>query len=151
MVIPEFDGDGLLPAGVHRVTWGEVSQRFATNPRRMGILAGMRQAITNLSAAGCKRVWIDGSFVTVKRLPGDWDGCWDPVGVDPNKLDPAFLDPTPTGRQIVKTKYLADLFPSSIRVAGSGSLLAFVDFFQIDKVTSRPKGILLLELNAWKP
>lgn len=148
-MLPNFEPDGLLPPGVHAVTWEEVWQRFSINDWRKGILAGMKQALTILYMAGCQRVWVDGSFVTEKELPGDWDGCWDPVGVDPGKLDPAFLDPSPAGRRVVKTKYMADLFPSSVRVLGKG--LAFVDFFQIDKVTSRPKGILQLELIGWKP
>ena len=72
------------------------------------------------------------------------DGCWDPVGVDPALLDSVLLDFTPGGRNRMKTKYLADLFPSSIKEAHSG--LLFVDYFQIDKVTGDLKGIVLLEL-----
>lgn len=83
-----------------------------------------------------------------KKLPSDWDGCWDPHGVDPKLLDPAFLDLGPTGRQVVKTKYLADLFPSSVREAGKN--LAFLDYFQVDKLSGTQKGIVLLNLGTWQ-
>src|SRR5579864_7933526 len=42
--------------------------------------------------AGCSRVYIDGSFVTVKREPGDYDACWDIDGVNVEALGSVFLD-----------------------------------------------------------
>ena len=37
-------------------------------------------------------MYIDGSFVTVKREPGDYDACWDIDGVNAEALDLVFLD-----------------------------------------------------------
>ena len=36
-------------------------------------------------------MYLDGSFVTAKEFPSDFDGCWDPDGVDGAKLDPVLL------------------------------------------------------------
>jgi hypothetical protein len=36
--------------------------------------------------------FLDGSFVTAKPLPVDYDACWDPAGINPAKLDPVFSD-----------------------------------------------------------
>ena len=36
-------------------------------------------------------VYVDGSFVTEKETPGDFDACWEMDGIDPIKLDPIFL------------------------------------------------------------
>ncbi len=47
----------------------------------------------------------------------------------------------------MKTKYQADLFPSSLLETRSG--LAFVNYFQIDKTTSDAKGIVELSLIGW--
>ena len=42
--------------------------------------------------AGCRRAYVDGSFVTAKEVPGDFDGCWEAEDVDPDALDPVLLD-----------------------------------------------------------
>ncbi len=148
-MLPEFTPTGLLPPGVHETTWVVLSERFGRNLRRQSILQGLRQAALGLKRAGCRRLWIDGSFVTDKRSPGDWDGCWDPVGVDPAKLDRVLFDLSPLGRRRMQAKYMADLFPASVTENQSG--LLFVNFFQVDKATGDPKGILLLDLIAWNP
>ena len=59
---------------------------FAFNPRRHRMLAGFRQACEELRKAGCRLVYLDGSFVTRKDRPGDFDACWDVQNVDDAKL-----------------------------------------------------------------
>jgi len=146
-VIPALTTLGLLPPGVHDTTWPELSQRFGNNGQRKSVLAGIRQAATALSKAGCRRLWIDGSFVSSKAKPKDWDGCWDPVGVVRSLLDPDLLDFTKAGRARMKTKYMADLFPASLPEGNSG--LAFLNFFQQDR-SGDPKGLVALDLNGWQ-
>ncbi|HLL02299.1 MAG TPA: hypothetical protein VK539_17065 [Myxococcaceae bacterium] len=148
-MIPDFTSTGLLPPGVYETTWTELSARFGGSLRRKGILQGLRQAALALKRAGCRRLWIDGSFVTNERMPSDWDGCWDSIGVDPEQLDSVLKDLSPAGRRRMKTKYMTDLFPASIIEQRSG--LLFVNYFQVDKATSEPKGILLLDLVVWTP
>ena len=43
-------------------------------------------------SAGCRRVWLNGSFVTARDEPGDFDACWDTDEVDLDALDPVLLD-----------------------------------------------------------
>ena len=80
-MIPEFDqATGTLPAGIHESDWAEVVARFGASDARRTLLAGMRQALRNLAAAGCTRVYLGGSFVTERseregRPPRDWDGA----------------------------------------------------------------------------
>ena len=74
------------------------------------MLSGLRLALAALNRAGCRRVYLDGSFVTVKREPGDYDACWDIEGVDVEVLDSVFLD-FPEGRAAQKRKYLGEFFP----------------------------------------
>src|SRR3546814_6451323 len=45
-----------------------------------------------LRRAGCRVMFLDGSFVTDKELPEDFDGCWDAHGVNAIALDPVLLD-----------------------------------------------------------
>ena len=68
-------------------------------------IEGLAAALRDLSAAGCRQVYINGSFVTAKEIPGDYDLCWSIAGVIPEKLNQALLDFSPKGRDIMKKKY----------------------------------------------
>lgn len=142
-MIPDFDASGLLPPGVHRAEWDEVAQRFGQNPHRQVLLRALKRALQALRAAGCVEAYLDGSFVTSKTLPGDYDLCWSLLGVDPTRLDPVLLT-FDNGRRAMNAKYLGDLFPAEIPEVASGKL--FVDFFQIDRDTGAAKGIVLIDL-----
>lgn len=80
-MIPQFDADGLLPPGIHRATWDEVTTRFGNIPWRRQLVDGLEMAIDSLRRAGCRTVYIDGSFATRKEVPNDFDVCWDEEGV----------------------------------------------------------------------
>ena len=137
--------DGLLPPDIHWATWREFVSRFGINPRRRQLMAGLRAALDNLKAAGCKTVYLDGSFVTRKEVPNDFDACWEEAGVDPAALDPVLLTFDP-GRVTQKAKYMGELFPASAVADGDG--FSFLEFFQTDRETGRPKGIVAIDLGG---
>lgn len=142
-MIPAPDTLGELPAGVHTATWAEVVAVLGTTPRRRVLCAGLRRALANLQAAGVRRVFLDGSFVTTKAEPHDIDGCWEwTAAVDVQRLDPVLLDFT-HGRQAMQEKYGVDFFLATWVEAGSG--LTFLDFFQRNRADA-PKGMLALHL-----
>ncbi len=143
-MIPKFTAGGLLPQGVHPATLEEVSERFGGNERRQQLLAGLVEALRLLRVAGCRRVYIDGSFVTFKELPNDVDVCWDISGVNPDALDPVFFD-FEDGRAAQKARFRAEFFPAQVPEGLTGR--TFLDFFQTDKETGGPKGIIELELD----
>lgn len=109
-------------------------------------LEGLMEAARNLRNAGCQAIFVDGSFVTAKDFPGDYDAVWDPQGVDGTLLDPILLHAA--GRTALKAKYGGDLFPEVIE---SDSGLLFSEFFQLDKQTGQPKGIVAIHLQGWQP
>ena len=47
--------------------------------------------IESLRRAGCRTVYIDGSFATSKEIPNDFDACWEEAGVEPELLGPVLL------------------------------------------------------------
>jgi hypothetical protein len=134
----------VLPLGVHPASLAEVATSFATNAKRRLLYDGLLLAAMALRMAGCGKLYLDGSYVTAKTVPGDYDGCWDPAGMDPAKLDPVFLDFT-NRRQAMKNKFGGEFFPSSAPNTPTQTLL---DFFQIEKFTGQAKGILLIVLTA---
>lgn len=143
-MIPGADSTtGYLPPGVHDAPWSEVAPRFSKNGHRTRLLQGLLAALTNLAGAGCRSLLLDGSFVTEKELPQDYDGAWDPVSVDPDRLDPVLLDFS-NGRAAMKSKYMGELFPAT-SVAAPGVL--FRDFFLKDR-NGVPKGVVLIDLGS---
>lgn len=77
VMIPEFDENGNLPPGVYWATWEEFKEQFGTTPRRSLLIEGLKTAMEQLKAAGCRTIYINGSFVTSKPNPNDFDACWD--------------------------------------------------------------------------
>lgn len=144
-MIPDFNEDGNLPEGEHPADWGELMARFGNTPHRRDLLTGLRQAAMVLKAAGCAILYLDGSFVTQRRIPRDYDGCWDATGVDLNLVDPVLLTFS-AGRAAQKAKYLGELFPAGTKADLSGR--TFLQFFKTDKNTGRAKGIIRLDLRS---
>lgn len=146
-MIPAFTDDGHLPEGIHETSWDELQTRFGTTPHRKRLLAGLRHALSDLALAGCKAVYIDGSFITTKATPGDFDACWDEEAVDWDALDETLLT-FDNARAAQKLKYGGELFPMTAHADPWGN--RFIDFFQSDRQTQAPKGILKLSLTDWQ-
>ena len=135
----------VLPPGIHQADLYEVAAAFATNAWRRELFSGLVDACGRLRAAGCLTVFLDGSYVTGKPRPEDFDACWDPAGVDPVNLDPVFLQ-FGNGRAAQKAAFKGEFFPSSMTCADVNR--AFVDFFQMDRFTGQQKGIISIPLSA---
>lgn len=132
----------VLPPGIHDATLMEVAAHFATTPHRKWLFGGFVRVCDVLTRAGCGLIYLDGSFVTDKPHPDDYDGCWDHNGVNPTLLDPVLLD-FDNKRAAQKAKYHGEMF-----IAGmpNGSTGPFVDFFQVEKFSGQAKGILRISL-----
>ena len=140
-MIPQRDSStGHLPPGVYHAEWYEVAGSFGGNTHRARLTDGLLAACRNLAGAGCGELLLDGSFVTAKVLPGDYDGAWEPSGVDPNRLDPVLLDFT-NRRAAMKAKYLGDLFPASFQAAPG---VVYRDFFKTDR-NGVEKGVVMID------
>lgn len=141
-MIPAFEKNGNLPRGIHWAEWKEFEKHFGTNPHRKKLLKGLKAAIASLSKAGCRAIYIDGSFVTAKELPNDFDGCWSVEGVDPDLFDPVLLDFS-DGRAAQKANYGGELFPAELIEGGSRK--TWLELFQQDR-NGKPKGIVGIRL-----
>lgn len=144
-MIPDFDEIGNLPRGIHCCDWDEFVERFGWTSRRSWLLVGLVAALKSLRNAGCVAAYIDGSFVTSKADPGDYDGCWEAQGVDPERLDPVLLVFDP-GRIAQKTKFRGEFFPAQV-IADGRTGRRYLDFFQQDR-DGRPKGLIALNLET---
>ncbi|MBX9258890.1 hypothetical protein H1Q63_34045 [Desmonostoc muscorum CCALA 125] len=150
-MIPEFNENGNLPPGVYWAEWEEFKEIFGTNLTRQRMIDGLELAMTQLKAVGCRTIYIDGSFVSSKQKPGDFDACWEDNGVDISYLEsiaPGLFN-FALRRAEQKIKYKGEIFPSNYPANDSGT--AYIDFFQFDTRTNTRKGIIAIDLQRWKP
>ncbi len=144
-MIPEYDHKGNLPPGIHLATWLEIKERYEYNDARRKQLCGLRSALDNLKSAGCKRAYLDGSFITSKACPDDYDLCWEPKGVDDSRIDQLFivtrfvLPP----RKEQKAKYFGEILITLNHPAVFDTL----SYFQLDDRTGDAKGIISINLD----
>jgi hypothetical protein len=140
--IPPFTPNGTLPPGIHWTTWQKFEKRFASDPARQWLLDGLRLALVVFRAAGCKTVYIDGSFVTNKLIPNDYDGCWESDDVDLDQLDPVFLL-VEMGQPAQKAKYRGEFWLAD---APTRAGVSHLRLFQRDRHTGQAKGIIAFDL-----
>jgi hypothetical protein len=107
------------------------------------VLDGLEQALQALRRTGCRRAYIDGSFVTAKEDPSDYDVRWEERNVDPLLLDPALMDFS-NRRRAQKQRFEGEFFPAMMP-AGPG-YADFLDYFQHEANTDAPKGIVAISL-----
>jgi hypothetical protein len=151
LMLPALAPNGLLPPGIHNAPWEDFVSRFSTTPYRRRLIAGLKRALDALRVAGCQSVYVDGSFVTAKEIPGDFDCCWDTVGVDPvtlHLIDPVFFDFS-NKRAAQKAVYGGEFFPAQGREGTTGK--TWLEFFQTDKDTGGAKGIIAIDLRTLTP
>lgn len=127
---------------------GRDPRALGYTPHRLALLSGLKAALDTLRRAGCKRVYVDGSFVTSKGVPNDFDACWEIDGVDFDLLeerDPALLD-WGNRRAAQRARFRGELFIAELAADPWGT--AYLDFFQRDTDTGTPKGIVAIELRS---
>ncbi|MBF0273766.1 MAG: hypothetical protein HQK84_00890 [Nitrospinae bacterium] len=137
-MIPAFNKIGNLLPGKHRATFAEIKGRFGFNEHRLLLLEGFKNLLIELKRAGCDEIWLNGSFVTKKEFPENYDMCFQIKGVDPDLMDPLICS---GDRDERKKKYRGDIFPNFIE-GGSGK--PFDEFFQEDR-DGNPKGIIVIK------
>ena len=109
----------------------------------------MELAMAQLKAAGCRTMYINGSFVTSKVEPGDFDACYDRESVDSEYLRvnaPRLFNHY--DREAQKAMYRGEIFPSDAEVGYYGE--NSFEFFQKDRDQNR-KGIIAIDLMRWSP
>jgi hypothetical protein len=142
-MIPELDERGNLPPGIHYATWTEIVTRYATSSHRRDLVDGLLDALRSLKTAGCTTAYLDGSFITVKAHPDDFDACWEPASVVPDHLDPE-LQEFSDKRAAQKARYGGELCPANWAADPSGT--TYFEYFQRDPITRQPKGIIAIDL-----
>ena len=73
-MIPPFDNEGYLPAGIHSATLQEIRTRFGMEPELRRVqMESLSWLVELAQRAGVQRIVVNGSFVTDKLEPNDVD------------------------------------------------------------------------------
>lgn len=137
-MIPPFDVNGNLPSGIHLATLDEVKKRYAYSPLRKHLFDGLVKLARSLRSSGCKTLFVDGSYITNKVDPGDYDAVWEPDGVD-NTIDPLLR--SGWNLKAIRQKYGGDVFCRMPDILDKDH----VEFFQSDRF-GNAKGIIKMDL-----
>jgi len=106
-VIPDFDKNGNLSPGIHEATIQEIKAYFANNMHRKKLFEKLLKVLKILGDCSCTEVYLNGSFITLKSEPRDYDLCYEPTGIKGTDEFKQFLKT----RDLRKEKYLGDIFP----------------------------------------
>ena len=135
----------VLPPKVHILTFAQVDSIFGINFLRKKLLNGFKSGCEQLEQAGCKMVYLDGSIVTDKLYPNDFDACWDRQGMDLNslyKINPVFFD-FDNLRQNQKSQFHGEFFPADLTVGNTG--MTILEYFKKTRL-NKSKGIVSILL-----
>jgi hypothetical protein len=75
-MLPKFNEEGYLPMGIHKATLNEIKQRFGSNSSKRKELFESFQSLVRLlekHKESIKRFLLNGSYVTSKESPEDFD------------------------------------------------------------------------------
>ena len=148
IMIPIFESSGNLPQGIHVATIEEFEARFSNTIKRKQLFEKLIEIIDLLRKFDCEAIYVDGSYVTNKRLPKDIDICWEDVDESGNELydfaelmAPILFAP----REEQQKKYKADILPAHFKSIEKKKF--FINYFQQDKTTQLPKGIIKIKIH----
>ncbi|HWK06625.1 MAG TPA: hypothetical protein VNS58_23480 [Puia sp.] len=141
----EYGLSGNLEPGIYEMGWDDFKITFGFNAHRQVLIKGLELAIFELKAVGCKAVYIDGSFVTKKIYPGDFDMCWDEKDVNYELMNSSYPGLTDFGFKMknMKKRYGGDIVPMTNYANSRGT--GFLVYFQEDR-QGKEKGIIRISL-----
>lgn len=144
----KFKSDGYLTPGIHEMTWDEFVREFNFSPQRKKLLEGLFQVTQILKECGSTFIYIDGSFVTDKLEPNDWDACFNGDREVCKKIlvrDAILILDEEPKRKLQKEKYCGELYHIHVPYGYDGE--SMLDFFQKIKYQPRKKkGIIKIKL-----
>jgi len=132
----KFEKNGYLAKGIYELTWEEFISEFSFSPRRKYLISGLEKVVKILKEANCECIFINGSFISDKLEPNDWDACFK----DTYRMNDYLYNKYPElfDQYKCKEKYFGDLFQANA-ITDISTEIRFLDFFQRIKPSRRTK------------
>jgi hypothetical protein len=134
-----YQANGSLMPGVIEMSIAQMKTEFDRNAVRTRLCYGLEMAANHLRSCGCQMIYLDGSFVTTKLFPNDFDACWDESGVNLGQLIanyPVFFD-FRNEREAQKLIYGGELFPRVHRQFLIRSFLIIIFFSETETIVEK--------------
>lgn len=138
----KFNESGFLDPGIHTMTWEEFFIEFSFSPKRKVLLEGLKKVVDILKATGCSNVYIDGSFISSRLEPNDWDACFECA---PTVIREVYKEFPLLDIKEQKKTYGGELYPASTEADAYRT--PYLEFFQQITGTPFKKGIIRIQLN----
>ena len=148
MTLPDFRDDGWLPEGHHAITWDELCLTFGGEPgtpRRQIVerLLLWRDRAQSHRLPG--RLLLDGSFISTKAAPGDFDAIF--IGAEGVE---EILVQNPEARLLLSYQVCKELYSADLLFFSEAALRKFPEFCRLDgfdfSKDKKPKGLVELKL-----
>lgn len=140
---PGYNSEGYLPVGIYKMGWDEFVTKFSFTSIRELQIKGLIKAIPKFKAAGASHLYIDGSFITKKYNPSDYDVLYDITEIDLEILDPILKDASSAGRKTQKVHYRGEFVPLTNQ---ANDYMTYWQFYQVSKSSGNAKGIIVIDI-----
>mgnify|MGYP001188302859 FL=1 len=120
-MLPAFQENGLLPAGVHHSDLGGFEEAFAWNAHRRRIYAQMQHGLAALHAAGYRLLVVGGELISSDELPTEFKLLFDCDPLPIESLDARLSNFDKNSRLLTRKAWGGHFFPASFRAKGSGA------------------------------
>ena len=120
-MLPAFQENGLLPAGVHHSDLSGFEEAFAWNAHRPRIYAQMQHGLGVLYDAGYRLLVVGGDFISSNELPGEFMLLFDCDPIPIELLDARLSNFDKNSRLLTRKVWGGHFFPASFRAKGTGA------------------------------
>ena len=121
-MLPAFQENGLLPAGVHHSDLRSFEDAFAWNAHRRRIYAHMQHGLGVLHDAGYRLLVIGGEFISSDELPHEFKLLFDCDPLPIESLDSRLSNFDKNSRLLTRKVWGGHFFPASFRAKGTGAI-----------------------------
>lgn len=144
-MIPDFNDSGYLPAGIYEASFEEVKVRFGLSRQRQKLLMSMQYLLHQCNQLNCDILYLDGSFISSKLNPKDYDACWDTTHENREWVLNNVADTSLNSDSETQKEYFGgEIYPAFVK-APLLPELTILEYFQRTK-EGEAKGIIMLKL-----
>lgn len=137
----QYNSFGTLASDHHLSHWNDVLKYWGTNAHRKKLIKNSEPAIELLRTLGIKKIFLAGSFASLKEKPGDIDG----VFIVDDDFDDEKLEALGFDLLEELEKYGLDFYPADMPTSKTGE--PHIDFFRRGRNLESP-GLIEVDLTT---
>ncbi|WP_455591482.1 DUF6932 family protein [Bacteroides sp.] len=144
-MIPDFNEKGYLDPGIYEATFEEVKDKLGFSKRRQRLLGLMEGLLMECKQLSCDIIYLDGSFVSTRLNPNDYDACWDTSSKDRESVINNVLASVLSSESEFQKQYYGGEISPAFDKSPCNLKITVLDYFQKTQ-EGDDKGIVLIKL-----